>query len=50
MGERGRVAGTTQGGEGAREGAGRAWATEAGAEACEQRGRDRQDALAWGPE
>lgn len=50
MGERGWVADTTQRGEGAKEGAGRAWATEAGAEACEQRGRDRQDALAWVPE
>lgn len=41
MGKRGWVAGRTQGGGGARKGAGRTWATEAGAEACEQRGADR---------
>lgn len=48
--KKGRLAGRTQGGGGAREGAGRAWATEAGAGAWEQRGRDRQDAQPWGPQ
>lgn len=45
MGKKGWVAGRTPGGGGAREGAGGAWATEAGAEACEQQGRDGSPAL-----
>lgn len=45
MGKKGWVAGRTQGGRGERMGAGRAWATEAGAEACEQRGREGSPAM-----
>lgn len=45
MGKKGWVAGRTPGGGGAREGAEGAWATEAGAKACEQQGRDGSPAL-----
>lgn len=45
MGKKGWVAGRTPGGGGTRKGTGGAWATEAGAEACEQQGRDESLAL-----